>query len=1384
MKAESGHWHVMGPAATTQEQAALDAFRELLPEDGITTAWANLTFIDNNGRSAEVDVLLLTRSGLYVVELKGWHGTIRGDSQRWDHNTRNVENPWLATDRKAKKLAGILRSVTKNGSEQKAIPFVSALVVLHGRESIVELEGKGRTGVVALDGYNVTGKPKKLDQFSGFLANLPANPHHIVDFQRAKQIRKLCERADFKAIPKQRMFGDYKVSQATPIAEGPDWQDVLVEHPFVSGVRQRLRLYDVDPKASASDRTRVEQMARREYQLTYGIQHEGIAVPGEFKVTDDGPALVFPYDNDEMPLDAYLASEKGQDLDFDQRVALVQRLAETLRFAHERHLIHRALAAKRVWVKPGKGEIPRLTIRDWYSGQKERDTDASSRWTAISQGATDLLGLGDHEDWIYLAPEARHDARDLPGIPLDVYGLGTLSYLILTGRRPADTFAELEQRLAETHGLDPRAAAQVPDEVADVVTLATSDQETARPATIAEFLDLFRDAYDTVRGAADVEEHPQAPDPLEAVKSDIVADRFIVVSRRGEGSSGVALAVNDTDAPDPEREVILKLARSESAENRLAAEAEILRALDHRRVVRLIDGPIEVDQRKGLILSDAGKTTLASRLATEGRATLGQLQQFGGDLLEAMAYLETKGVFHRDIKPANLGVIPDPGKKHPTLVLFDFSLATEPLDNIRSGTPRYVDPYLGRGRRQRYDRAAELYAVAVTLFEMATGQQPWWEGGLSGPADSKAAPIIEPTSFEPAVAQQLTELFRKALHPDAKARFASADELALSWQQIFIELDAGEETAEANDELAGKATLETRLAEAGLSARARSGLARFDLVTVGDLLGIPPMKITTIRGLGESYRKEIQRRIREWRARLSDTEHTHEAGERPGVERTVGILLDALSGESRVEMRALLGLTADMAETEPSWPSMAEAAQQLGRTRDQVVRTVDKAVETWTARDTTLTSVRDDAVAILAREGRVLTLPALAWSLAAQRGSLLDGPERARYAAALLRAAYELDSREIDSSVEYRRRPNRPALIALHETVDADESGPDRPTAETLIGAADELGRAAEQLVKKGVVPLVTAAAALRAEVADAGGESLPADDRRLISLAAEASGTADVSGYGELYPVDLSPVTAIEIALSGKPGRQVHQDAIRRSVAARFPRVQLPATAHGLDALVAQAIPGMVRQGSIYEQASSTHSSVTGTATMLTPTNAPEAAGRLQESLRRHGAITLCTTPKRYVRAARSLPEAFDLDVLDIAQLVVTATRAKSNEVGADWPFILGVDSRPHDDPDRATLGRLVRDAVEPVLAERLTTDRPLLITNAGPLIRYGLGSHLAGLLDVGTPRPAARWLLVAMSGNQAAPQLDGQPVPVGPSGWVKLSSDITPLLASALNG
>ena len=59
-------------------------------------------------------------------------------------------------------------------------------------------------------------------------------------------------------------------------------------------------------------------------------------------------------------------------------------------------------------------------------------------------------------------------------------------------------------------------------------------------------------------------------------------------------------------------------------------------------------------------------------------------------------------------------------------MLFDFSLAGAPLNDVTAGTRGYIDPFLGSDRRPVYDLHAERYAAAVPLHEMASLELPSW----------------------------------------------------------------------------------------------------------------------------------------------------------------------------------------------------------------------------------------------------------------------------------------------------------------------------------------------------------------------------------------------------------------------------------------------------------------------------------------------------------------------------------------------------------------------------------------------------------------------------------------------------------------------------------
>lgn len=1377
MNASSSKWRSLGEPATPAEAEALDAVRALLPDDAVTHAWANLTFLDLDGRTAEVDVLLLSKVGLFVVELKGWHGTIDGDQQNWrvtgpNGNVRNVRNPLFATDQKAKRLRSLLEYTAPNPRARKEVPFVGALVVLHGRGSEIRLPETARAGLLALDGFDVRGP---LTPLSRFLSTPPENPNRIIDGPRARTILGLLSNAGFTPTPKNRYVGQYPLDKADPLDSGPAWQDLLASHPGAPSVKVRLRVFDVPPGASEERRQEVERAARRAFVLTRGIAHPGIACPSELVLTDGAPALVYEYDDAEVPLTTYLA-DAGPSLDLSARLDLVRQMGDALRYAHQRRLVHRALAPNRVYVST-RTTPPRVVIRDWQTAGHAAGTTATSHrpLTTTSLGSTDVRSLVGHDDWVYLAPEVIRGADDLPAIPLDVYGLGALTYLVLTGGPPASALADLQQRMERSRCLDPRdVEPSTPDVLAELVRAATQYADSDRLESVEEFLRLLTAAEDELTApaaATPLEERPRAADPLGAGQGDVIGDRFIVLERRGSGSTGTALLVEDYDRDGGK--AILKIAKDDVAARRLRDEAEVLAGLDHPRVVRLVDGPIEVDGRTAVLISDAGRDTLAGWLETRGRATLSELERFGSDLMEAVAYLDSRGIFHRDVKPANLGISPDRSTRTPRLVLFDLSLAREPLENIASGTRGYTDPYLGMPApagapaRRRYDRAAELYGVAATLFEMATRQLPWWRDGEASPASASDRPFISPQMFEASVAEDLQAFFTRALSPDVAERFGDVVEMARAWQAIFAHVDTPEDEAEdaaARDAAADAATLDTPLEQAGLSARALSALARLQARTVGELVRTSPMAINSVPGLGERQRKEVQRRVRQWRERLVPTggttsEATPASGD-VSVETTLNRLLPVpgKAGDTEVAvLRLLVGMPLGAGAGDDAavggWPTAGELAERVGVTRPRVSQILDAASQRW-QRSSTVRGLVAEVVEAVDTEQGVATVDEVAAALLLRHGSLAQGPARLRRAAGLVRVAVETDARSAEPRLVVRRpRGDAPVLLST--------------VGDGALDDAQELARRADRLLDaQSVVPASVAREALR-RVAT----SVELSDDRLLRLAAAASGTARLSSLHELYRPTIDPADAVVVALRGVSVPSLAEEGVRRRVSSRFPDAPPLPPRPALDELVAAALPGMAWDGSRYTRP--THGLTTGASSSVAtrmvaqPRDVVDAA--LRGSLDRRSAVTLCVRPSRYAAATSLLAEVYGVRVVDVAAELVAATRRLAERDEVDWSLVLRTDADPAS-PDWVHLRGLVHEAVEEPWARVTGAPEPLLLTHLAPLARYGLTHLLSELVDQAQPRPAARWLLVPFKGSARAPTLDGHPVPLGPDRWLDL--------------
>jgi serine/threonine protein kinase len=1021
---DSHRWNRITPSGFAWEREALDYMRERLPDREPYRAWANFEFITHTGRVREIDLAVLTPGGFFLVEIKSRPGEITGDAGtwtwRWNGRNRVDDNPLKLTDTKSKELRSLLSGTPAGRKLRRAFPFVQPAVFLSAPGLRVRLpDGPARAGL-----YGRGGKPAgEGGDLPGVMALLgggdgqPTGAPPRVTVAIAEQVAKAMDEAGIRPSQRSKRAGDYELVRR--LDDGPGFQDFEAKHVQLANVRKRVRIYPYARGASDEARAGLQRAAEREYQVLQSLRHSGVLRAEYLTSHDLGPAVVFERDQAEVRLDHWLV-EHGDRLTIDQRLGLVRQLADVLRYAHSHRVAHRALSPQVVLVW-GSPEAPELKVCSWQTAGRAGEGGGTRASVLASSGATRLEALVDEAMTVYMAPEALHAAHP-DGVLLDVFALGALAYTILAGHPPAENGMALQERLRdEPGGLQLAASVDgVGEPLRKLVAQATSPAVAARYDSVAWFL-LDLDEAERALAAGDTTDETRHPD--DARPGDVVGG-FEVVRKLGKGSTAVALLVRDGEG----HERVLKVALDERADARIDDEADVLDTLTDRTIVKSF-ARVEVGGRLALLLAKAGDKTLARVLRDEGTISLDLLERWGDDLLAAVGFLEQMGVAHRDIKPDNLGVVPVGKDEVLHLVLFDFSLSRAPVTDITAGTPPYLDPFLSERPAKRWDVAAERFAAAVTLYEMATGVGPCWGDGQSHPAVVDGEATIEVERLPAPAREALAGFFERALRRDPAERYDTADDMRAAWHRALSHVDRPTVSTTSHDEppdydlLATNLEPASSLAELGLSGRALDALERLNVVTLADLLALPVGAINSARGVSNRVRREVlqvrgvlrrhfpdvatgrardgaaatgpgggtrrttaaddaEGRSTRWRAGAPDDS---EPGDVQSLEDLVGQLVPAQrrrDSRDAEAVRLLLRLDDRAAD---GWPPQTALAGAMRLTAARISQMVVRARDRW-RRLPSVTRLRDELATLLDNQGGVMTGEELAEAIASLRG--------------------------------------------------------------------------------------------------------------------------------------------------------------------------------------------------------------------------------------------------------------------------------------------------------------------------------------------------------------------------------------------------------------
>lgn len=157
-------------------------------------------------------------------------------------------------------------------------------------------------------------------------------------------------------------------------------------------------------------------------------------------------------------------------------------------------------------------------------------------------------------------------------------------------------------------------------------------------------------------------------------------------------------------------------------------------------------------------------------------------------LLDALEFLHRQYIYHLDIKPSNIMV-----DEFSTARLMDLGIANTTMETAGFGkdefgvlgTPRFAAPeqFNIPGRQSVVGRTADIYELAVTIYELITGNNPFTGDSIKENAEKHLRCTLPADDLVP---DELLKVLRRSTEPNQRDRYATALELKSALSAAFI----------------------------------------------------------------------------------------------------------------------------------------------------------------------------------------------------------------------------------------------------------------------------------------------------------------------------------------------------------------------------------------------------------------------------------------------------------------------------------------------------------------------------------------------------------------------------------------------------------------------
>jgi serine/threonine protein kinase len=231
---------------------------------------------------------------------------------------------------------------------------------------------------------------------------------------------------------------------------------------------------------------------------------------------------------------------------------------------------------------------------------------------------------------------------------------------------------------------------------------------------------------------------PQAEERFDSLLGTVLAGRYQVLRRIGEGGMGAVYEARHTLIG--KRVAVKVLLEKFHAQSdfvaRLLQEARLASSIGHENIVDVTDFGTTDDGRSFVVMEFLDGESLAQLAMREAPLPIERSLRIARQVASALGAAHAKGIFHRDVKPENIYLVQRGDADFVKVVDFGISKAVKPGGDegaetyrlthtgLLLGTPLYMSPEQARGSED-LDHRVDIWALGVLLYECLTGEVPF-----------------------------------------------------------------------------------------------------------------------------------------------------------------------------------------------------------------------------------------------------------------------------------------------------------------------------------------------------------------------------------------------------------------------------------------------------------------------------------------------------------------------------------------------------------------------------------------------------------------------------------------------------------------------------------